>query len=486
MPIQSSGFGGFWLSRDGTRAYFTSSAQLVPADTDNCTDLYSYSSGVSSLISSPTTGNCPTTMQFLAESRNGTHVVFATDKVMTSGPCCTGLWEHSGGQNQQIGFGNTNTFNALSDDGARVFFTSGAQLYVRDNGQYTQIPGTFRGIGPDGTRVFFETSAQLLPEDQDTTPDIYVRDGSYTELITSNLAWDSRGWNFVGVSADGGRAFFSPFVASGYRCLHSHAIYSNANVNTGLCAPNPEGPVWRLATDGTRAFLHTSLALLPADDDTRFDVYAANLVAPAGFPRPRGATPLRLPLVPAFSPCTSPNRTHGATLSFPSCSAPTPFATSAFIGIGDGNPAPAKSIGSVVLKVVAGASGPPDDSDVRIDTTTTNVMKTSDRSDYTGELRLELPLRITDHANSPTPDAATVSDTSIFATVPCAATVDTTVGSTCSVSTTVDTLLPGAVPEGARSVWAVDRVRVQDGGADGVAATAGDNEQFSVQGVFVP
>jgi hypothetical protein len=201
---------------------------------------------------------------------------------------------------------------------------------------------------------------------------------------------------------------------------------------------------------------------------------------------PKGASPMRLPLVPAYRPCTSPNRTHGAPLSFQSCSPPAPIATSAYIGIGDGDPAPAKSIGSVVLKVKVGASGPPDDSDVRIDTTTTNVMKTSDRSDYTGELRLELPVRITDRANSPASDAATVADTSIFATVPCVATADTTVGATCSVSTTADTLVPGVAPEGMRSVWALDQVKVQDGGADGVASTAGDNEQFAVQGVFAP
>ena len=49
----------------------------------------------------------------------------------------------------------------------------------------------------------------------------------------------------------------------------------------------------------------------------------------------------------------------------------------------------------------------------------------------------------------------------------------------------MDALIPGAVPEGKRSIWALGQVQVFDGGPDGVAATAG-NSLFAVQGVFVP
>ena len=52
-----------------------------------------------------------------------------------------------------------------------------------------------------------------------------------------------------------------------------------------------------------------------------------------------------------------------------------------------------------------GAPGPPDDADVAIGARITNVMKASDNSDYTGELRLELPLRITDAFNPRAPRA---------------------------------------------------------------------------------
>jgi hypothetical protein len=205
--------------------------------------------------------------------------------------------------------------------------------------------------------------------------------------------------------------------------------------------------------------------------------------------RPAGATPVRLPLVPAFKPCTSPNGSHGAPLARGSCAPPSPEATRAFVGIGDGNPAPAKSIGSVTIKTLLGSGVPGDRADVRIDLGVSNVMNTSGRSDYAGELRLELPVRITDRFNQPSPSQygpGTMADAAIFATVPCASTVDTTLGAACAISTTADALAAGTVRAGARAVWGLGQVRLHDGGADGEADTPGDNELFSVQGVFVP
>jgi hypothetical protein len=50
------------------------------------------------------------------------------------------------------------------------------------------------------------------------------------------------------------------------------------------------------------------------------------------------------------------------------------------------------------------------------------------------------------------------------------------VGAECATATTADALIPGAAPEGARSIWALDRVSVHD--------EAGS--PFAVQGLFVP
>jgi len=50
--------------------------------------------------------------------------------------------------------------------------------------------------------------------------------------------------------------------------------------------------------------------------------------------RPVGASPIYVPLVPAFAPCSSPNSTHGAPLNFPSCAQPTPLSSTVKIGAG--------------------------------------------------------------------------------------------------------------------------------------------------------
>ena len=61
--------------------------------------------------------------------------------------------------------------------------------------------------------------------------------------------------------------------------------------------------------------------------------------------RPKGATPFRVPLVPAYAQCTAPNRTHGPPLAFPSCNPPAPGSSLLTIGVGDGSPAFARGSG---------------------------------------------------------------------------------------------------------------------------------------------
>jgi hypothetical protein len=134
---------------------------------------------------------------------------------------------------------------------------------------------------------------------------------------------------------------------------------------------------------------------------------------------------------------------------------------------------------------------PADEADVNVTVRATDIRETGDLSDYAGELQAQVSVRITDRNNTvlapifPYNEPATVEDTPLSVTVPCATTANTAVGSTCSVATTMDTIVPGTVTEGDRSVWAFDRVRLMDGGPDGDAETA-DNSLFATQGVFVP
>ena len=115
-----------------------------------------------------------------------------------------------------------------------------------------------------------------------------------------------------------------------------------------------------------------------------------------------------------------------------------------------------------------------------------DVRVASDLSDYEGELELRSQIRITDRRSGPGADEpATMEDIDFPVTVPCTATADTTIGAHCEIATTAEAITPGAVTEGARSIWEFGQARVYDGGPDGLAATQ-DNTLFAVQGLFVP
>ena len=128
-------------------------------------------------------------------------------------------------------------------------------------------------------------------------------------------------------------------------------------------------------------------------------------------------------------------------------------------------------------------STPADEADARIDTSITDVRRTVGLADYNGELSTVLHVRLTDRTSG---FAQTVQDFPFTVTIPCTVTPDPAIGANCSLSTTADTVLPGAVPEGKRSIWALDRVEVYDGGPDGLASTTTGNTLFETQGVFAP
>jgi hypothetical protein len=192
------------------------------------------------------------------------------------------------------------------------------------------------------------------------------------------------------------------------------------------------------------------------------------------YARPKGATPLRVSLVPAFRMCAAPNRTHGSPLAFPSCAPPVQASPNLTIGTPDANARPANSIGSVRLDVVPG--------DVVLNASLTDVRDRSTLADYTGELDQRTTVRVTDAAGG---GPATGEDFQFGVTVPCAATPSAGVGATCAISTSFDAVVPGAIAAGDRAIWELGDLQVYDGGSDGVASTSG-NSLFARQGVFVP
>jgi hypothetical protein len=205
-----------------------------------------------------------------------------------------------------------------------------------------------------------------------------------------------------------------------------------------------------------------------------------------GHVRPRGATPFRMPLVPAYTECTSPNTQHGAPLDSPSCTPPQPASGHLTTGTPDANGKSAQSSGHLLLRVHAGDEATPaDESDADLTISLTDVRNAGDLSDYTGELEAITSLRLTDRYSGDSLDSpATLEDTPFAVTVPCGGTPEER-GATCAVSTSMDALIPGLAPEGTRAVWQLGKLEVYDGGADGLASTD-DNSLFAVQGIFIP
>jgi hypothetical protein len=128
-----------------------------------------------------------------------------------------------------------------------------------------------------------------------------------------------------------------------------------------------------------------------------------------------------------------------------------------------------------------------DQADIQLTTSITDVRNKSDLTDYTGELRAVLSLRITDRHNGASLETpATVADSAFNYKMSCSAT-DGPEGGACNATTTVDAVTGADLArEGKRAIWDLGQVQVFDGGSDGDADTAGGDTLFATQGLFAP
>jgi hypothetical protein len=209
-----------------------------------------------------------------------------------------------------------------------------------------------------------------------------------------------------------------------------------------------------------------------------------------GYARPKGATPLRVPLVVAYKNCTTPNEQHGPPLSYPSCAPPAEQSDWVTTGTADSNGQATQFVGSMRFDTVPGnPATPADEANVKVEMNITDVRRKDNMADYVGEVDTRIVMRITDRFNSSSPgggsDPATVLDIPFPFQGTCTATADPAVGSTCGVVTSIDAIVPAAIKEGQRSIWQMGQVEVSDGGSDGSSGTV-PNTIFARQGIFVP
>ena len=355
---------------------------------------------------------------------------------------------------------------------------------------------------PTGERIAYQGLGRVI-DDGDEMIGNYgaltvLATGGGEQSVPNQPVPDKLGATYMDWSPDGSRLAISAQATSfchpteGCTGTGPHDIWvidvsgSSPAVNLTNSAANDVQPAW--SPDGTKlAFVSTAgtggIFSMNADGTGVVQLttggFSPNwqpVSTPSTYVRPKSAAFLRVALVPAYNPCTAPNREHGPPLAFGSCAPPQPRTPRLSIGVGDGHPALARTSAYMRMRVL--------ESDVKLRVGVPNVMYAADRAEYTGELRGELTVRRTDREGAV---GSTSMEFPLGVTVPCVATPASSLdASDCTATTTVNALIPGAVASGDRTIWALDQARVYDGGADEDADTTGDNSLFMTQGVFVP
>ena len=216
-----------YISPGGNRVLFATDSQLVPQDADGSKDLYVASGGVVSLLSTgPSGGNGGNTVFYAGASADATHAFFCTDEPLVTADTdanidlyesvngtTTLVSQGSGGSGPSAdacvddGIDAGNDRNSVSVAGDRIVFATterlvpqdtdtSADLYERAGGVTTLVstgPGggngaadaTWLGSSDDGRVVYFRTIEKLVPADTDVAADVYARvNGSETVLVT--------------------------------------------------------------------------------------------------------------------------------------------------------------------------------------------------------------------------------------------------------------------------------------------------------------
>jgi Tol biopolymer transport system component len=316
------------VSADGSEAVFTTAEQLGAGDTDNQPDIYvrDLNGGTTSLASTagiclaPENNSDECNPIYRGISSSGSRIFFETQEQLSPQDEDTtqDVYEWSGGTTTLVSTGAEGeggkgafdaTYQGASSDGGAVFFETSEKLssadgdeqsdiYDRSSGTTTLVstgpkggndpfPSSFDSVSPDVSAVVFSTAEQLTGADTDSFVDVYTRD-----LVTKTTTLDSRGTascpsicgngpfdaNFAAVSSDGSHVLFQtaePLVPQDTDS--SLDIYESVGGTTTLVSAGGNGPftssLTGVSSDGSHVFFITEERLTVDDLDTEIDVY---------------------------------------------------------------------------------------------------------------------------------------------------------------------------------------------------------------------
>jgi hypothetical protein len=377
-----------------------------------------------------------------------------------------------------LGTGLSSQANAIDVDSSGHAYVTGLAQVPATPGSYGDWNGTFTTkLNSTGTGVVF--SARVYGNDLavDASGAVYIvgltdNDGP----IATPGAFDS--------TRDGNDAYVLKLNPSATGLAYG-TYFGGSGTDIGTAIEAAGGGAFIIAGYTNS----TDLPTTPGSHDSSFngvyDGFVAKLQSYDGYPRPKGAGPLYIPLVTAYEQCFGGSRTHGPPLVHSSCNPPQMRSDFLTVGTGDSNGLPARNDGYMRFDVLAGnPATPADEADVKVGFFLDDIFN-KDLTDYTGELRPTITVRITDR-DGPDSVMSTEQDFLLPFVAPCTPNPDSLEGSACALTTTIESIYPGVIREGRRTIWRIEDLEVYDGGPDGDADTVPGQTLFARRGVFVP
>ena len=376
-------------------------------------------------------------------SPDGTHIAATFEEIIETDNPSYSVYAARADGTGRVDVAPAGASPAWRPDGEEIAY---AHLYT--------FGGGIRAVRPDGT------GRRTIVADEDENGDPVYADHPDFSPDGSKLAFERDGAIYVVPTAGGTPALltddgFSPaWSPDGTKIAFASLRDGNSEIYT-------------MNADGS------SQTRITNDPGAQWDPSWQPVVP--GYVRPQTASPVRVSLVPAYAPCTAPNRQHGPPLAFGSCNPPDEESPELTVGSG--------MTGLVRLASLQGdPSAPGDQADIGMRVQVSDVRVQGTLGDYAGEVEARATARLTDRGSG---GPATAGDVFFPLHTQCTATAAADVGSTCSLNTTLDALIPDAISEGQRTVLGLTQIQVYDGGADGDTATQ-PNSVFLRQGVFVP